>query len=155
MSNQSKKMKELFWSSFCNIGNLPIAANTIDKSRDHDKLPFAKRNKPYLKIPFENLYSLHWVSQGFHYTHKQSLARVPLLGYREIIERDLPFPIPVTFPQHGWRYILQWYWDSLPVGDYNRIIEAKHERAKIKWQQWICKKISAIIMVILQTTPKV
>ena len=62
-----------------------LAANTIDKSRGHDKFSFAKCNKPHLKISFENLYFLDWVSQGFYYTHKQSLARVPLLGYREII----------------------------------------------------------------------
>ena len=95
------------------IGNLPIAANTIGKSRDHDKFPFAKSNKPHLKISFENLYFLDCVSQGFHYTHKQSLARVPLLGYREIIH-TYPFTwtwSPISDPGHfalsDWRYILQ------------------------------------------------
>ena len=76
------------------IGNLPIAANTIDKTRAHDKFPFSECNKPHLKISFENLYSLHWISQRFHYTHKQSLARVPLFGLqrnhsRIVIKPDL------------------------------------------------------------------
>ena len=43
----------------------------VDKSRDHDKFLFAKRNKPHLKVSFENLYSLHWV---FFYADLDSKA---------------------------------------------------------------------------------
>ena len=80
--------------------------------------------------------------QTLHYTHKQSLARIPPFDYREIIyalwqkliplvERDLPFPIPVTLPQV---IDVTFYkkWDSLPVDDYSRIIESKTWKRKNK-----------------------